>query len=52
MEAVELAEKSEIVRRALGDHIFKAFIENKKKEWEQFSVQVTNYEIERYLPIL
>jgi len=52
LEAVELAEKSEIVRRALGDHIFKAFIENKKKEWDQFRVQVTDYEIERYLPIL
>jgi glutamine synthetase len=52
MEALELAEKSEIVKKALGDHIFKAFIENKKREWDQFRVQVTNYEIERYLPIL
>ncbi|MGA3094298.1 MAG: type I glutamate--ammonia ligase [Dehalococcoidales bacterium] len=52
LEAVELAEKSEIVRRALGDHILNAFVENKKKEWDQFRVQVTNYEIERYLPIL
>ena len=52
LEAVELAEKSEVVKKALGDHIFKAFIGNKKKEWDQFRVQVTNYEIERYLPIL
>jgi glutamine synthetase len=26
MEAVQLAEQSEVVRKALGDHIFKAFI--------------------------
>jgi glutamine synthetase len=52
LEAVELAEKSEIVRKALGEHIFKAFIENKKREWDQFRIQVTQYEVEKYLPIL
>jgi glutamine synthetase len=52
MEAVELAEKSEIVRKALGDHILNAFVENKKREWDQFRVQITNYEIAHYLPIL
>jgi glutamine synthetase len=52
LEAVELAEKSPIVKQALGDHIFNAFIENKKKEWDQFRIQVTRYELDRYLPIL
>jgi glutamine synthetase len=52
LEAVELAEKSEVVKRALGEHIFNAFIENKKKEWDQFRIQITQYEIEKYLPIL
>jgi glutamine synthetase len=52
MEAVELAEKSEIVRKALGDHILNAFVENKRKEWDQFRVQITDYEIAHYLPIL
>jgi glutamine synthetase len=52
IEAVEIAEKSEIVRKALGDHILNAFVENKKKEWDDFRVQVTKYEVERYLPIL
>jgi glutamine synthetase len=52
LEAVELAEKSEVVKRALGDHIFNAFIENKKKEWDQFRIQVTQYELDKYLPIL
>ncbi|MEW6381962.1 MAG: type I glutamate--ammonia ligase [bacterium] len=51
-EAVCLTEKSELVKRALGDHIFEKFIENKKIEWEQYRTWVTNYEIDRYLPIL
>ena len=52
LEATLLTEKSEMVRRALGDHVFDAFIENKKIEWDQYRVQVTNYELKKYLPIL
>ncbi len=51
-EAVELTEKSELVRRALGDHVFNAFIENKKIEWDVYRTQVTDYELKRYLPVL
>lgn len=51
-EAVEEVEKSEVVREALGDHIFTKFLENKKIEWDSYRMFVTNYEIERYLPIL
>ena len=51
-EATHLAEQSELVRKALGDHVFCAFIENKKIEWDQYKTQVTEYELKRYLPIL
>ncbi len=51
-EAIQLTEKSELVRKALGDHVFDAFIENKKIEWDQYRTQVTDYELKRYLPIL
>ncbi|MBA7471365.1 MAG: glutamine synthetase [Dehalococcoidia bacterium] len=51
-EAILLTEKSELVRKALGDHVFNAFIENKKIEWNQYRTQVTEYELKRYLPIL
>jgi len=51
-QAVQLTEQSELVRRALGDHVFEAFIANKKIEWDQYRCQVTDYEIKRYLPIL
>ncbi|MCL0052958.1 glutamine synthetase family protein [Dehalococcoidales bacterium] len=51
-EAIQLTEKSEVVRRALGDHVFDAFIKNKKIEWDQYRAQVTEYELKKYLPIL
>jgi glutamine synthetase len=51
-EAIQLTEKSELVRKALGDHAFNAFIENKKIEWNAYRVRVTDYEIDHYLPIL
>ncbi len=51
-EAVQLMEKSKLVRNTLGDHVFNAFIENKKIEWDQYRTQVTGYEIKKYLPIL
>ena len=51
-EAIQLTEKSELVREALGKHTFNAFISNKKIEWDQYRVLVTGYEIEKFLPIL
>jgi len=51
-EAIKLTENSELVRKALGDHVFNAFIANKKIEWDQYRAQVTDYELKRYLPIL
>ena len=52
LQAIHLTENSDVVRRALGDHLFTAFIRNRKIEWDQFRAQVTEYEIEKYLPVL
>ena len=51
-EAVALTEKSALVKKALGDHLFNAFIKNKKVEYNQYRIQVTEYEIKKYLPVL
>jgi glutamine synthetase len=50
--AIMETEKSELIRRALGDHIFNKFIENKKIEWDLYRVHVSRYEVDRYLPWL
>jgi glutamine synthetase len=51
-EAIELTESSEIVKKALGEHIFEKLIENKKLEWEKYRIQITKYELDEYLPVL
>jgi glutamine synthetase len=51
-EAVQLLEKSELVKETLGDHIFEKFIENKKIEWDLYRTHISQFEIDRYLPIL
>jgi len=51
-EALLEVEKSELVKEALGEHIFNKFIENKKIEWDMYRTHVSKYEIEKYLPIL
>ena len=51
-EAIQLAQSSELLRKALGDHVFDAFIQNKKIEWDRYRAQVSEFEIKEYLPIL
>jgi glutamine synthetase len=51
-EAVQNAEKSELVKEALGEHVFNAFIANKKAEWDAYRINVTKWELDRYLPLL
>jgi glutamine synthetase len=50
--AILEAEKSELVRKVLGEHVFNKFIENKKIEWDRYRTHVSQFEIERYLPTL
>jgi glutamine synthetase len=52
LEAVQLTEKSELVRETLGDHIFQKFIENKKIEWDQYRTHVSQFELDKYLSVL
>ena len=51
-EAIELTAQSELVLRTLGEHMFNRYIEIKRQEWEDYRVQVTPWELERYLPVL
>jgi len=49
--AIALAEDSALVKKILGEHIFPRFIEIKKKEWDDYRIQVSEYELEKYLPV-
>ena len=51
-EAIEITAESELVLRALGEHAFDRFVDIKRREWEDYRVQVTQWELDRYLPVL
>jgi glutamine synthetase len=44
--------ESALVREVMGDSLFEKFVENKKIEWDLYRVEVTDYELKKYLPIL
>ncbi len=52
LEAVKITEKSQLVKNALGQKVFDYFIRNKRMEWDEYKAQVTEYEVNKYLPIL
>ena len=52
IEAIEEAEKSTLVREALGDHTFESLIANKRIEWDRYRRHITDFELTEYLPIL
>ena len=51
-EAIREAEGSELLQKALGEHVFTRLLEVKRAEFEEYRLQVTPYEIEKFLPIL
>jgi len=50
-EAIDATAKSEIAKRVLGNHTFNRYIEIKNREWDEFRLSVTDWELNRYLSI-
>jgi glutamine synthetase len=42
-------EGSDLVREALGEHIFEWFLRNKRAEWSGYRTHVSSFELQRYL---
>jgi glutamine synthetase len=51
-EAIDEFAGSELMRRAFGDHIFDNYVKLKRKEWDDYRVQLTQWEVDRYLTVL
>jgi len=51
-EAIAVMEKSELVRETLGEHVFEYVLRNKQAEWLEYRRQVSQFELDRYLPVL
>ncbi|MEJ7794933.1 MAG: glutamine synthetase, partial [Nocardioides sp.] len=51
-DAIGIAESSELLAEALGEHVFDFFLRNKRKEWEEYRIQVSPFERDRMLPVI
>jgi len=51
-EAIKEAENSELLHKALGEHTYTRLLQLKREEFEDYRVQVTPYELEKFLPVL
>ncbi|MDA3021992.1 MAG: type I glutamate--ammonia ligase [Actinomycetota bacterium] len=51
-QATLIMERSELIAETLGEHVFDFFLRNKKAEWEEYRREVTQWELDRYLPQL
>lgn len=47
-EALYELEKSKVAHDALGEHVYKEFIETKHKEWDMFRIYVSQWELDKY----
>jgi glutamine synthetase len=48
-EAIDALEEDEVIRSALGEHVAEKFIEAKSQEFGEYIVEVSDWEIDRYL---
>ena len=51
-EAIDAAEDSEFLLKALGEHIFTRLIDLKRREWDRYRVQISEWELNEYLSVL
>jgi glutamine synthetase len=50
-EALEYYHKSKTAKAALGDTLFQRYYEIKMREWEEYSIQVSRWEQDKYLEL-
>ena len=50
-EAYHALENDNVVKSSLGGHVYNQFMDIKRKEWDDYRIQVFPYELNRYLMI-
>lgn len=48
-EAIEELKHDECIKDVLGKHVYNQYVDYKTKEWNRYSMQVTQWEIDEYL---
>ncbi|TET53360.1 MAG: type I glutamate--ammonia ligase, partial [Anaerolineales bacterium] len=49
-EALDCLAEDKVVQDALGEHVYQRFVRAKRQEWDEYRMQVSGWEVERYLP--
>ena len=50
-EAIDCFQSDPLIKKVLGDHLYTRYLEAKKVEWQEYSRQISEWEIEKYLII-
>ena len=50
-EALDELAQDTTVQAALGPHVYERFVDAKRTEWDEYRLYVTQWELDRYLPI-
>jgi glutamine synthetase len=50
-EALDELQRDEVIAAALGPHVLERFVEAKSQEWDEYRIAVSQWELDRYLPI-
>ena len=48
-EALDALEQDDVLRKALGEHVYEHYMRAKRAEWDEYRIHVSNWELERYL---
>jgi glutamine synthetase len=51
-EALKALSEDVVIKEALGDHIFRKFVELKRHEWDEFRMTITEWELKKYINII
>jgi glutamine synthetase len=50
-EALVELQRDDVIAAALGPHVLERFVEAKQQEWDEYCLYVSQWELDRYLPI-
>jgi glutamine synthetase len=50
-EALAELQRDDVICAALGPHVLERFVEGKSQEWEEYQIYVSQWELDRYLPV-
>jgi glutamine synthetase len=50
-EAIEELKCDRLMRTTLGDHLYEQYLEAKKHAWDEYRIYVSEWELNRYLPV-